>query len=122
MGTSEENHVQCADIGEHVTGTCEGSGDVEPRATSAEEPDGGNLLVRIWRGAGTGNLPAYSTTVFWPRCLRERPAGAPTVRTSQHLGVPLPWRTPGSARSLGRAARAMADAAPTPFPAFLPAF
>src|SRR5262249_44169170 len=37
---------------------------VEPRATSAEEPDGGNLLVRIWRGAGTGNLPAYSTTAF----------------------------------------------------------
>jgi hypothetical protein len=23
-----------------------------PRATSTEEPDGGNLLVRIWRGAG----------------------------------------------------------------------
>src|SRR3989442_3108738 len=38
------------------------------------------------------------------------------------LGVPLPWRTRGSARSLGRAAQAMADAAHTPFPAFLPAF
>jgi hypothetical protein len=35
-----------------------------PRATSAEEPDAGNPLVRIWRGAGTGNLPAYSTTLF----------------------------------------------------------
>src|SRR5262244_3475069 len=35
-----------------------------PRVTSTEEPDGGNLLVRIWRGAGMGNLPAYSTTVF----------------------------------------------------------
>jgi RNA-directed DNA polymerase len=34
---------------------------VEPRATSTEEPDGGNLLVRIWRGAGTGNRSAYST-------------------------------------------------------------
>jgi hypothetical protein len=34
-----------------------------PRVTSAEEPDGGNLLVRIWRGAGVGDLPAYSTTV-----------------------------------------------------------
>ena len=33
-----------------------------PRATSAEEPDAGNPLVRIWRGAGMGNLPAYSTT------------------------------------------------------------
>src|SRR5216683_3227640 len=34
---------------------------VSPRATSTEEPDGGNLLVRIWRGAGTGNRSAYST-------------------------------------------------------------
>jgi hypothetical protein len=25
----------------------------------------GNLLVRIWRGAGTGNLPAYSTKPFF---------------------------------------------------------
>ena len=37
-----------------------------PRVTSAEEPDGGNLLVRIWRGAGMGNLPAYSTKSFSP--------------------------------------------------------
>src|SRR6266446_313207 len=35
-----------------------------PRVTSTEEPDGGNLLVRIWRGAGVGNLPAYSTSTF----------------------------------------------------------
>jgi RNA-directed DNA polymerase len=28
--------------------------DGSPRATSTEEPDGGNLLVRIWRGAGIG--------------------------------------------------------------------
>src|SRR6266852_1860300 len=41
-----------------------------PRVTSTEEPDGGNLLVRIWRGVGVGNLPAYSTTAFW-----RRPAG-----------------------------------------------
>src|SRR5438105_1518453 len=61
-----------------------------PRATSAEEPDAGNPLVRIWRGAGTGNLPAYSTTAFWPRCLRERPAGAPTAWTLQRLCVPRP--------------------------------
>ena len=47
------------------------------QVTSAEEPDGGNLLVRIWRGAGVGNLPAYSTTVFLPRCLRERTPGTP---------------------------------------------
>jgi len=37
---------------------------VEPRGTSTEEPDGGNLLVRLWRGAGVGNLPAYSTKHF----------------------------------------------------------
>src|SRR6266568_1157919 len=48
-----------------------------PRVTSTEEPDGGNLLVRIWRGAGVGNLPAYSTTAFLFRCLWERTAGAP---------------------------------------------
>ena len=35
-----------------------------PRATSAEEPDAGNPLVRIWRGAGMGNRPAYSTSTF----------------------------------------------------------
>ena len=35
-----------------------------PRATSAEEPDAGNPLVRIWRGAGMGNRPAYSTKHF----------------------------------------------------------
>src|SRR5262245_32715034 len=37
---------------------------VSPRVTLTEEPDGGNLLVRIWRGAGVGNRPAYSTTAF----------------------------------------------------------
>jgi hypothetical protein len=36
----------------------------EARVTSTEEPDAGNPLVRIWRGAGVGNLPAYSTTTF----------------------------------------------------------
>jgi len=56
-----------------------------PRVTSTEEPDGGNLLVRIWRGAGVGNLPAYSTTVFLLRWLRERTPGAPTARTQHHL-------------------------------------
>jgi len=48
-----------------------------PRATSAEEPDAGNPLVRIWRGAGTGNLPAYSTSTFHaapPPALAGRPA------------------------------------------------
>src|SRR5207249_261919 len=45
-----------------------------PQVTSAEEPDGGNLLVRIWRGAGVGNLPAYSTTVFCYRCRADNAA------------------------------------------------
>jgi hypothetical protein len=54
---------------------------MSPRATSTQEPDGGNLLVRIWRGAGMGNLPAYSTTVFLPRCLRAcTPGTAPPGR------------------------------------------
>jgi hypothetical protein len=29
-----------------------------------EEPDGGNLLVRFWRGAGIGNLSACSIVKF----------------------------------------------------------
>jgi hypothetical protein len=61
-----------------------------PRAPVAEEPDAGNPLVRIWRGAELGNRSAYSTTVFLLRCLRERPAGAPTAWTPQRLCVPLP--------------------------------
>jgi len=51
---------------------------MSPRATSTEEPDGGNLLVRIWRGAGVGNLPAYSTTAFSTTCV------SPPVRESAH--------------------------------------
>jgi hypothetical protein len=34
-----------------------------PRAPLAEEPDAGNPLVRIWRGAELGNRSAYSTTL-----------------------------------------------------------
>jgi len=48
-----------------------------PRATSAEEPDAGNPLVRIWRGAGTGNLPAYSTTAFLPDVCGSAPPELP---------------------------------------------
>src|SRR2546425_9709669 len=55
----------------------------EPRVTSTEEPDGGNLLVRIWRGAGVGNLPAYSTTAFW-----RRPAGVPPQHPRWRLAAP----------------------------------
>src|SRR5712692_6489021 len=63
-----------------------------PRATSAEEPDAGNPLVRIWRGAGTGNLPAYSTTTF----LRRPPAsGSHAPRTV------APAVRPGARRSAG---------------------
>ena len=48
---------------------------VSPQVTSAEEPDGGNLLVRIWRGAGMGNLPAYSTRHFCAATSCSAPPG-----------------------------------------------
>jgi RNA-directed DNA polymerase len=38
--------------------------DGSSRVTPTEAPEGGQLLVRIWRGAGTGNRPAYSTTAL----------------------------------------------------------
>src|SRR5262249_4898401 len=62
----------------------------------------GNLLVRIWRGAGAGNLPAYSTTVFLLRYLRECPAGAPTAWTPPRLWVPLPAPAGPRARVVGQ--------------------
>jgi RNA-directed DNA polymerase len=65
---------------------------IEPRATSTEEPDGGNLLVRIWRGAGTGNRPAYSTTAFSTTCVR--PPRATLLVPRQ--GVPFSPRATGS--------------------------
>src|SRR4029453_18234835 len=58
----------------HAHGSWSGSGVGNPRVTPTEEPDGGNLLVRIWRGAGAGNLPAYSTAVAAP--IRTYPAAA----------------------------------------------
>src|SRR5215831_3749768 len=36
-----------------------------------------NLLVRIWRGAGVGNLPAYSTTAFLPNVCGSAPPELP---------------------------------------------
>jgi hypothetical protein len=96
---------------------------MSPRATSTEEPDGGNLLVRIWRGAGVGNLPAYSTTrigksngIFTsvstgahPRSPRRLDATAPRCPTACACKA---------ARWLWRATSAMADAAPSAWPAF----
>jgi hypothetical protein len=46
-----------------------------PRATLAEEPDAGNPLVRIWRGAELGNRSAYSTTAFSTARCRQQLAG-----------------------------------------------
>ena len=66
-----------------------------PRVTSTEEPDGGNLLVRIWRGAGVGNLPAYSTTAFSTN--GARPPGRPPRATGSHLPAVLP--SAGESRS-----------------------
>ena len=45
-------------------GLRKGVGRASPRATVAEEPEAGNPLVRIWRGAELGNRSAYSTTAF----------------------------------------------------------
>jgi len=81
---------------------------MSPRATSTEEPDGGNLLVRIWRGAGVGNLPAYSTSPFSP------PAPPP-----RRPSPPLDDRGPRAARRIGKikplfSPRAAAADAPQP--------
>ena len=50
-----------------------------PRATLAEEPDAGNPLVRIWRGAELGNRSAYSTKPF---CAAD--AGVPAPPAGNH--------------------------------------
>jgi hypothetical protein len=56
-----------------------------PRATLAEEPDAGNPLVRIWRGAELGNRSAYSTSHFSREPTRQRlPVSRPCP----------PWRSP----------------------------
>jgi hypothetical protein len=72
---------------------------MSPRATPTEEPDGGNLLVRIWRGAGVGNRPAYSTTAFATdgACLSCRP---PCTTGSYPPPVaPAPAGPPGRPRA-----------------------
>ncbi len=46
-----------------VSGIAMSSEGVKPRVVRAEEPDGGNLQVRIWRGPGLGN---------WPRLLYKQ--------------------------------------------------
>ena len=70
-----------------------------PRATSAEEPDAGNPLVRIWRGAELGNRSAYSTTAFLT-LPRQCPAVA--HRHGPHQGGAR-WST--SVAGAGQAAR-----------------
>jgi hypothetical protein len=71
----------------------------EPRVTATAEPDGGNLLVRLWRGAGTGNLPAYSTSHFShrPPCARPPTPCHPAPAGVCVWGRParLPWHPPG---------------------------
>ena len=85
-----------------------------PRVTSTEEPDGGNLLVRIWRGAGVGNPPAYSTSHFSREPTRPRPPTPchPAPAGARARGRPAlpPWHTPGQgvARSAPRQRRARA--------------
>jgi hypothetical protein len=83
-----------------------------PRATLAEEPDAGNPLVRIWRGAELGNRSAYSTSHF-SRELTPRRLPAPGPCPHRELFQPYPhasgWgelgRPPGRPRGVRAAAR-----------------
>jgi hypothetical protein len=84
---------------------------MSPRATPTEEPDGGNLLVRIWRGAGVGNLPAYSTTAFSTDRVRPPHATLLPLVPAPDVGPPPshrpPWRAshqgvPEAPRATGR--------------------
>jgi hypothetical protein len=72
----------------------------------AAEPDGGNLLVRSWRGAGLGNRLAYSTSPF---CValhhaRRSPARCDVDRQGRRGGLgETHWsrRWPAGDRSCG---------------------
>jgi hypothetical protein len=77
---------------------------MSPRATPTEEPDGGNLLVRIWRGAGVGNLPAYSTSHFSREPThRHLPAPRPCPHWELSLAAPARQRLASSVdRQAGR--------------------
>ena len=44
----------------------------QPRVVSTEEPDGGNLQVRIWGGPRLGNWPGLLDWMSNP-CSRQRP-------------------------------------------------
>jgi hypothetical protein len=91
---------------------------------ATEAPDGGNLLVRLWRGAGTGNLPAYSTTPFFAPTLGEcAPWHSPAAPSSGHAwpgvftrtlapGVPHPPERTGEGRGQRSVAAAGAGHAP----------
>src|SRR5215471_13398725 len=56
------------------------SGKGVSRVTCTEEPDGGNLHVRIWEGPGVAIGRGYSTMVFLRLARRRRP---PLVRSDQ---------------------------------------
>jgi hypothetical protein len=73
--------------------------DGSPRATSAEEPDGGNLLVRIWRGAELGNRSAYSTKPFSPRPPGCTPPSAATLARGACRAPSAPRQPAGAVRS-----------------------
>jgi len=50
------------------------------RVRASEEPDGGNLLVRIWRGPRSGNRPGLldqrnADPPFWPSPRERCPRG-----------------------------------------------
>jgi hypothetical protein len=67
-----------------------------PRAPLAEEPDAGNPLVRIWRGAELGNRSAYSTSHFSREPIRQQLVSAGGSRA----GHP-PRVTPSAHRAAG---------------------
>ena len=94
------------------------------RVTATEEPDGGNRLGRLWRGAGVGNLPAYSTTGFChspvgnaPPGLRRPPASPqprqPASPASRRTGCRC-WSSRRAGRVPGDRQPARLGGAPTP--------
>jgi hypothetical protein len=77
-----------------------------PQDTSAEEPDGGNLQVRIRRGPGSGDRPGLLYTLFVGRC-----SGNATVPNSR--AGPRAWmscaRSPVNGRSRSYTRRVMSS-------------
>jgi len=72
-----------------------------PRATLAEEPDAGNPLVRIWRGAELGNRSAYSTPAFSTARVPLPPCRSPARARAPRLEAAGPRRRARTGRKPG---------------------